>query len=65
MIKLDQSRETIVILCTQCTYRGIDTDLARARQRGTAHAVSAHDAPFTLLAQLEASLAQRRPDRDA
>lgn len=44
MIRLDRSKETVVIVCTRCHYRDIDTDRAAAWARGLAHVRAIHPA---------------------
>jgi hypothetical protein len=42
MIRLDRSPSSIVIVCSDCHYRGVDNDRSHAWQRGLAHVRAVH-----------------------
>lgn len=45
MIRLDRSRESVVVLCTACSsWRSLQTNLADAWVAGAAHESSVHGA---------------------
>lgn len=45
VIRLDRSRETVVVLCSSCpAWRSLQTDLAAAWVAGASHEASVHGA---------------------